>query len=131
MTLMARVVATCSSNPSGTEERGMDSNPPSVDIEAIKAQMREGNFVVSAHADQAVADEGLDIAEIRDAILDGEILENYENTGRGPSCLNLGFVKDTPIHVVCGWRRQSVVIITAYVPIPPKFENPWTRRRSS
>lgn len=101
-----------------------------MDIEAIKIAVRDGSFVFSTHADQEAADEDIDIAEVRDAILNDEILEQYEDTGRGPSCLILGFVSDRPIHVVCGWRRDTVVIITVYVPKPPKFENPWTRRRS-
>jgi len=102
-----------------------------VDIKAIKARVRSGKFMLSAHADQQAADENIDIAEICDAILDGEILEQYADTGRGPSCLILGFAKSRPIHVVCGWRRGSVVVITVYIPKLPKFENPWTRRRSS
>jgi len=83
-----------------------------VDIEVIKAKVRNGNWIVSAHADQEAADENMDIAEIRDAPLDDEVLEQYADTGRGPSCLILGFVKDRPIHIVCGWRREAVVIIT-------------------
>ena len=101
-----------------------------VDIEAIKSRVRDGTWLISAHADQEAADENIDIAEIRDAILGGEILEQYADTGRGPSCLLLGFVNGRPIHVVCGWGGSAVVIITVYVPKPPKFENPWTRRRS-
>ena len=83
-----------------------------MDIEVIKAKVRNGNWIVSAHADQEAADENMDIAEIRDAPLDDEVLEQYADTGRGPSCLILGFVKDRPIHIVCGWRREAVVIIT-------------------
>jgi len=79
----------------------------SVDIEAIKDEVCNGEFVVSAHADQEAADENIDIAEIRDALLCGEILEQYADTGRGPSCLILGFVNDRPIHVVCGWHHGS------------------------
>jgi hypothetical protein len=100
-----------------------------VEIEAIKSAVRGGLFVLSTHADQEAADENIDIAEIRDAILNDEILERYEDTGRGASCLVLGFVNRRPIHVVCGWRSQAVVIITVYIPRLPKFENPWTRRR--
>ena len=73
-----------------------------MDIEIIKAKVRDGNWVISSHADQEAADESIDITEIRDAILGDEILEQYTDTGRGPSCLLLGFVKDRPIHVVCG-----------------------------
>ena len=69
-----------------------------MDIETIKAQVRNGQVVISAHADQEAADEEIDIAEIYAAILNDEILELYEDTGRGPSCLILGFVNSRPIH---------------------------------
>jgi Domain of unknown function (DUF4258) len=98
-----------------------------VDIETIKAKVRNGQVVLSAHADQEAADEDIDIAEIYAAILNDEILEHYQDTGRGPSCLILGFVNGRPIHMVCGWHRESVVIITVYVPKPPKFRDPWRR----
>jgi hypothetical protein len=38
------------------------------------------------------ADENIDIATIRAAILDDQILEQYKDTGQGPSCLLLGFM---------------------------------------
>lgn len=101
-----------------------------MDIEIIKAKVRQSHFVISSHADQEAADEAIDIAEIYNAILNDEILEQYADTGRGESCLVLGFVNDRPIHVVCGWRREDVVIITVYIPKPPKFVDPWTRRSS-
>jgi hypothetical protein len=101
-----------------------------VDIQVVKAKVQSGQFVISTHADQEAADEKIDIAEIRDAILNDEMLEQYADTGRGESCLILGFVDERPIHVICGWRRESLVIITVYVPKLPKFQDPWTRRRS-
>jgi hypothetical protein len=102
-----------------------------MDIEVVKTQVCRGRFMLSAHADQEAADENIDIAEICAAILNDEMLEYYPDTGRGESCLILGFVKDRPIHVVCGWRRGLVVVITVYIPKPPKFKDPWTRGRSS
>lgn len=101
-----------------------------MDIEAIRDRVRNGKFVVSAHADQEAADEDIEIAEIRDALLNGEILEQYADTGRGESCLILGFANGNPIHVVCGWHRESVAIVTVYIPKPPTFEDPRTRRRA-
>ena len=101
-----------------------------MDIDIIQRRLRDGYWVVSSHADQEAADEDIDIADIRDAILNDEILEQYADTGRGPSCLILGFVRERPIHVVCGWRGESVVIVTVYIPKPPKFVNPWTRGRT-
>jgi hypothetical protein len=100
-----------------------------MDIETIKAKIRQHDFIVSAHADQEAADENISIAEICTAILNDEILEHYPDTGRGKSCLVLGFANKRPIHVVCGWRHKSLLIITVYIPSPPHFENPRTRRR--
>ncbi len=98
-----------------------------MDIRVIQSKIRAGAFVISAHADQEAADESIEIAEICKAILNDEILEYYPDTGRGESCLVLGFVNGKPIHIVCGWRRESVVVITVYIPKPPKFKDPWTR----
>jgi len=100
-----------------------------VDIETVRAKVLSGDFMLSAHADQAAADENIAIAEIREALLGGEILEQYADTGRGSCCLILGLVRGRPIHVVCGWRRKPLLVITVYIPKPPKFLDPWTRRR--
>lgn len=100
-----------------------------MELERIQDCVRDGKFLVSAHADQEAADEEIDIAEIREAILNGEILERYSDTGRGPSCLIVGWAGKRPIHIVCGWRRGSVIIVTVYLPTPSKFVDPWTRRR--
>lgn len=82
-----------------------------MDIEVIKAKVRANEFLLSDHADHEAADESIDIAEIRQAIWDGEILEEYADTGRGESCLIVGPANERPIHVVCGWRRALVVVI--------------------
>lgn len=98
-----------------------------MDIEVIKDKIRRREFVFSSHAEEARMDDGLTAQEVITAILNDEILERYLNTGRGESCLVLGFVEDTPIHIVCGWRGDMLVIITVYIPAPPYFSDPWTR----
>jgi len=43
------------------------------------------------------------ISEVREALINGIILEQYEDTGRGESCLVAGFTDiGKPIHIVCG-----------------------------
>ena len=69
----------------------------------------------------------LTLAQVENALLTGEILEQYPDTGRGESCLVVGFAGDTPIHVVRGWRGDKVVLITVYIPGPPYFVDPRTR----
>lgn len=98
-----------------------------MDIELIKARVRRRELIFSSHGEEERMDEGLLAREVIEALLEGEILEHYPDTGRGESCLILGFAGDKPIHVVCGWRGDSVVVITVYTPRMPYFIDPWTR----
>ena len=68
------------------------------------------------------------VAEVEEALLTGRVLEQYEDTGRGESCLVVGFTESgKPLHMVCGEIENHVVLITVYIPTPPKFKNPYER----
>ncbi len=99
-----------------------------MDIEEIQAKVRANQYVYTQHAEIERIAEELKFTEIEDALLNGQILEQYPDTGRGESCLIVGFSNDLPIHIVCGWRGDKVALITVYIPRPPKFIDPWTRR---
>ena len=81
----------------------------------------------TSHGDLERKADDLTLAQVEEALLDGEILEAYPDTGRGESCLMVGVSGEQPIHVVCGWLGDKVAIITVYIPTPPKFTDPWTR----
>jgi hypothetical protein len=98
-----------------------------MDIEIIKTKVQRGELVFSIHAEEERMDEDLTAQDVITAILNDEILEQYPDTGRGISCLVLGFVDEKPIHVVCGWHGDLLVIITVYIPTLPYFSDPWTR----
>lgn len=88
-------------------------------------------YVFSKHADAERQDDHLKIMEIEQALLKGRILENYLDTGRGESVLVVGFTEEgKPVHVICGERKEQLVIITVYIPSPPKFKNPFERGES-
>ncbi|MAU00230.1 MAG: hypothetical protein CL608_24080 [Anaerolineaceae bacterium] len=96
-------------------------------IDEIKQLIRQNDYLYSLHADIERKADNLTLMQVEEALLNGEILESYPNTGRGESCLIVGFSGDLPIHVVCGWRREKIVLVTVYIPQPPKFVDPWTR----
>jgi hypothetical protein len=98
-----------------------------MNLDEIKANMRSGKFRLSLHAEIEAEVEDLQINQIVEAVLKGKILEEYSDTGRGESCLIVGFADKTPIHVVCGTRSENVIIVTVYIPGLPKFLDPWTR----
>ncbi len=100
-----------------------------MDIEEIKRRVRDNEYVYSHHAVIERRFESLTFGQIEEALLNGRILEQYPDTGRGETCLVVGFTGEIPIHMVCGWRGERVAVITVYIPRPPKFADPWTRAK--
>jgi hypothetical protein len=98
-----------------------------MDIEEIQAKIQANEYGYSHHAEIERVADGLTFAQIEEALLNGEILEEYPDIGRGESCLVVGYSSDIPIHIVCGWRGKNIVIITVSIPTPPTFLDPWTR----
>lgn len=99
-----------------------------MDIDSIKVAVSNGSYRYSKHADQERQNDDLSLIDVHQAILNGRIIENYSNTGRGESCLIAGFSDaGVPVHIVCGGTELLPVIITVYIPTPPKFKNPFER----
>ena len=98
-----------------------------MDIQEIKAKIAQDLYVQTNHADIERQQDDLTFSQIELALLNGEILEQYLDDPRGESCLILGYAGKITIHIVCGWRGNKIVIITVYIPKPPKFINPKTR----
>ena len=98
------------------------------EIEWIQERVRRGEYYFSRHGDQERQNDNLTIIEVEEALSTSRILEKYVNTGRGESCLVAGFTNTgKPIHVVCGERGNWLVVITVYIPSPPKFKTPYER----
>lgn len=98
-------------------------------LDHIKQKVADGEYVFTYHAEIERKADDLAFYQIETSMLNGEILEEYPDLGMGESCLVLGFSENIPIHTVIGWRGEKVAIITVYVPKPPKFIDPWTRRK--
>jgi len=99
-----------------------------LDIELIKEKTRLNQFILSGHAHKERQEEEIEIKHIKEALLNGEIIENYPNDPRGPSCLISGFSENRPIHLVCGWTKFNwLLIVTVYIPKPPKWVDSKTR----
>ena len=94
----------------------------------IHEKVQKSYYYYSKHGDQERQNDNLTLAEVEEALLSGKILEQYKDEGRGDSCLVGGFAKSgKPIHIVCGKRGDCLVIITVYIPRPPKFKTSFVR----
>ncbi len=98
------------------------------DIKWIQDKVIKEDYYFSRHGDKERQNDNIAILEVEEAILNGMILEQYEDSGRGKSCLVVGFTNvGKPIHIVCGETEEELTIITVYIPSPPKFKNPYER----
>ena len=85
-------------------------------------------YFFSQHADEERLNDSLTVAEIEESLLRGSILETYPEDKRGSSCLVVGFTqRGKPVHTVCGRSGDALLIITVYIPTPPKFITPFER----
>ncbi len=98
-------------------------------LDIARAKVRQDNFDLSQHAQEEAAAERIGVDDIKQAILTGQELEPYSNDPRGPSCLMVGQdERGRWFHVLCGnFGRENLLIITVYLPQPPKWEDPFTR----
>jgi hypothetical protein len=102
------------------------------DILERVAQAAEKRILFLQHAlsQMNIPDRMISIEEVRAAIFDGVLVEEYPDDPRGHSCLLLGQgVNDRPIHVVCAPKREYLAVITAYVPDPRRWEADWKTRK--
>ena len=100
-----------------------------IELDWIVSQIEKDDYIFSQHADKERMNDNLMIYEVEESIISGTILESYPNDKRGSSCLVVGFTKQgKPIHSVCGKSGDRLVLITVYIPTPPKFINVYERR---
>lgn len=100
-----------------------------IDIIRVKILLGEWRFTFNA-LEQADARK-ISEDDVLIALAQGEILEDYPDDPRGPSCLVLGHARGKPLHVVCGFHDSTLIIITVYWPEPTKWVDERTRRRES
>lgn len=99
-----------------------------IELKWIKTCIQHSNYYFSSHGDRERQNDNLLISDIETILLNGKIIENYDDTGRGESCLVVGFTNNKkPVHAVCGRFGDTMVIITVYLPTKPKFINPFQR----
>ncbi len=87
-------------------------------IEEIREKIAQNQFEFSQHAvDQSIV-RRISVQELREAIANSEVIEDYPEDKYGPSCLILGFtLAGRPLHIQCSYpSRPLIKVITLYEP---------------
>jgi hypothetical protein len=68
--------------------------------------------------------------DVCQALMNGEIIEQYPSDYPFPSCLVLGLTYDNrKLHVVCGVDESELWVITAYYPNPAEWSADLKKRK--
>jgi hypothetical protein len=92
-------------------------------IDEIKARVEQDDFVFTKHAVDRTLLRGIQVSEVREALMSGEIIEDYPDDKYGPSCLILGFTTNNrPLHVQIAYTTEvPLKLITVYEPDPHEW----------
>jgi len=100
-------------------------------LDDIREKILQRQYELSKHAvDQSIVRD-VSVSELEQAISNRtEVIEDYPEDKRGPSCLILGFTSASrPLHVQCSYASRPLVkIITLYEPDPDLWIDLRTRR---
>jgi len=93
-------------------------------IEDLRQKIDRGALEYSLHAVRQMVARNITPEEVADAILAGEVIEDYPEDKYGPSCLVLGRTRaGRSLHVQCTYpSRPLVKIVTAYEPDPAEWD---------
>lgn len=87
-----------------------------MEIGIIQAKIRDGEYRFSEHAVRKMIERGINRTDVEEAVLRGEIIEEYPHDKYSPSCLIYGKTcEDKHLHVQVS-LPPSVVIVTTYEP---------------
>ena len=101
-----------------------------ISIDTLRKYYSEDAVFVTEHASMRFRQKGIKAKDIRHAVSNGEIIEQYPEDYPFPSCLILGInQKNEVMHVVCGCNEEEVWIITAYYPDNKEWENDLKTRK--
>jgi hypothetical protein len=87
-------------------------------IDELRKKIEADQFEFSRHAvDQSIL-RRISVQEVREAIANGEVIEDYPDDKYGASCLIFGTTADErPLHIQCSYpSRPLVKIVTLYEP---------------
>jgi hypothetical protein len=107
----------------------MESRIKSDILKLIQNFIQMGYYDVKLHTRKRMIERNIQIKEVKEAIKNGTIIEEYADDKPLPSYLIYGSTSALrPIHVVVAVDEEVAAIITVYEPDPNKWINNIKRR---
>lgn len=99
-------------------------------IEEIQLCFTQGRIQWIAHVMQRLIKRNITRKSVKEALINGTIIEQYPNDYPYPSCLVSGITTNSEVlHVVCGIGENRLWIITAYRPDSSIWTDSFPKRK--
>lgn len=102
-------------------------------FEAIRQLVASGEFRISDHGYDELAEDDIRVRDLVDGLADATVVEDYPDFPKGSAVLVLQFdSREQPIHAVWGipkGRFTPAVLVTAYRPDPARWHEGFLERR--
>ena len=102
-----------------------------MNIEKLKTAIKNNKIEWRKHVFQRMLERDIKREDIKKVILEGEIIENYENDEPYPSALFFKIINARPLHTVTAFdeEQNKAYIITTYEPNMEIFESDYRTRK--
>lgn len=99
----------------------------------IRRQVASNKFEFSKHAVDQLIGHQIRVHEIKEAIANGELIEDYSNEQHDSSYLICGLTQaERPIYIKLSYHTRPLVqIMTVYEPTPEQWDDNFTIRRGN
>ncbi|EAZ92085.1 DUF4258 domain-containing protein [Crocosphaera chwakensis] len=100
-------------------------------IDKIHKKLLNNQYEFSEQAINQTLLRQISVYEIKQAVLQGKLIEDYPDDKYGPSCLIFGLTEQKrPLHIHCSYPTRSLIkIITVYQPSSKLWINYEQRRQ--
>ena len=101
-----------------------------LELSEIRKLLRNGKIITSVHILEQLDERDIKYSEVKRAINEGEIIEQYPDAYPYPACLVLYInIDGIPLHVVVASDSEYITLVTAYRPSIDRFESDWKTRK--
>ncbi|MBO6215541.1 MAG: DUF4258 domain-containing protein [Lachnospiraceae bacterium] len=103
-----------------------------IDIKRIRDYYKKDSVYVTEYASERFRQRGIKARDIREAVANGEIIEQYPEDYPFPSCLICGMDKNRKVlHICMSDEGTSSRIITAYYPDEDRWSDDYRKRKET
>lgn len=88
---------------------------PKINLNRIKNFITKDKFIISIHARERAFQRNISTDQIISAILNGELVEKHDELNPCPRAHILGYIDNTPYHVVVAECKTYIIIVTVYI----------------